>query len=180
MSRIGKKPIIILKGVEVKINENEVLVKGPKGELKKDFPFEVLIELKDDQIFISPKKDTKRIKALWGLTRALIANMVHGVSVGYEKSLQIEGVGYKAELDGNDVSLKVGFSHPVKIEQPEGIKFSIERNIISVSGIDKEKVGLVASKIRAVRPPEPYKGKGIRYVGEIVKKKAGKKVATSA
>jgi len=179
MSRIGKKPIEILKSVEVKVENNRVIVKGPKGELQKEVPSEIKIEIKDDKIFVSPKKETKRTKAFWGLFRTLIFNMIKGVIDGYEKKLEIHGVGYKANLEGEDLVLLAGFSHSVKINKVEGIKFSVEKNIITVSGIDKQLVGQVAAKIRKVRPPEPYKGKGIRYLGEEVRRKSGKKVATT-
>lgn len=179
MSRIGKKPIEIPKGVEIKVESNTVIVKGPKGELQREVPLEIKIEIKDDKIFVSPGKETKRTKAFWGLFRTLIFNMVKGVTDGYEKKLEIHGVGYKANLEGEDLILLVGFSHPVKIDKVEGIEFLVEKSIITVSGIDKELVGQIAAKIKKVRPPEPYKGKGIRYLGEEIRRKAGKKVATT-
>lgn len=177
MSRIGKKPIPIPEDVKVEITGNTVKVKGPKGELQREIPSEIKIEQKGREILVMPGQETKRTKAFWGLIRALVFNMVKGVKEGYEKKLEIEGVGYRAKLEGEDLVLQVGFSHPVEIKQEEGIKFSVEKNIITVSGIDKGLVGQVAAKIRAVRPPEPYKGKGIKYLGEYVKRKAGKKVA---
>ncbi len=176
MSRIGKKPIIIPSGVEVKIDGNEISVKGPKGELKRDIRPEIKIDVEGNNMTFAIKAKTKNSNAFWGLTRMLVSNMVQGVSEGYKKELQIEGVGYRAELTGHDLVLRVGYSHPVTIKQPEGIEFSIEKNIITINGIDKQLVGQIAAEIRDVRPPEPYKGKGIRYVGEIVRKKAGKKV----
>jgi len=203
MSRVGKKLIEIPEDVEVKVEGNKVTIKGPKGELQKEVRPEVKVEIKEPasakasafgstksvsgqtksagkgKIFISPRKETKKTKAFWGLTRALLFNMVKGVTEGYEKKLQIEGVGYRATLEGEDLVLQVGFSHPVKIKKPEGVNFLMEKNIITVSGIDKELVGQIAAKIRKVRPPEPYKGKGIRYVGEEVRRKAGKKVVTA-
>lgn len=179
MSRIGKKPISIPDGVEVKIEDNQVTVKGPKGELQTEIQPEVKIEIKDKEILVFPQKETKRTKAFWGLFRVLIFNMVEGVTKGYEKKLEIQGVGYKANIEGDDLILNVGFSHSVKIERPEGINFVVEKNIIIVSGIDKQLVGQIAAKIRAVKPPEPYKGKGIRYEGEYVRIKAGKKAATT-
>ncbi len=179
MSRIGKKPIEIPKDVEVKVENNTVIVKGPKGELQKEVHFEIKIEIKDDKIFVSPEKETKRSKAFWGLFRTLIFNMIKGVTDGYEKKLEIHGVGYKANLEEEDLILSVGFSNPVKLDKVEGIEFSVEKSIITVSGIDKELVGQIAAKIRKVRPPEPYKGKGIRYLGEEIRRKAGKKVATT-
>ncbi len=175
MSRIGKKPILIPTGVEIKINNNEVIVKGPKGELKRIVRPEVKVEIKENQVIVSPKKETKKTKAFWGLERTLIFNMIEGVTKGYEKKLELQGVGYRAEMQGEDLVLKVGFSHPVLVKKPEGIKFSVDKNIITVAGIDKEKVGQIAAKIRKIRPPEPYKGKGIRYEGEEVRRKVGKK-----
>ena len=179
MSRIGKKPIEIPKGVEVKIEDNVVIVKGPKGELQKKIRPEIKVEIKENEILVSPEKETKKTNAFWGLTRTLISNIIKGVTEGYEKKLEIQGVGYKANLEGEDLVLQVGFSHSVKIDKVGGIKFEVEKNIIAISGIDKELVGQVAAKIRKVRPPEPYKGKGIRYVGEEVRRKAGKKVVTA-
>jgi len=191
MSRIGKKPILIPEDVEVKIEPaqvsskfgagegQKVVVKGPKGELSQEVRPEIKVETKGGQIFISPKIETKRTSAFWGLTRALIANMIRGVTEGYEKKLEIEGLGYRAQLEGENLVLSVGFTHPVKIDCPSGIKFSIEKNVITVSGVDKELVGQIASKIRKVRPPEPYKGKGIKYQGEVIRRKAGKKVVTT-
>lgn len=176
MSRIGKKPILIPDSVEVKIEGQKVIVRGPKGEISREFRPEVEIALEDRQIVVRGE----RAKAFWGLTRALLANMVKGVTEGYEKKLAIEGVGYKAGIEGEELVLNVGFSHQVRIKTPQGIKLSAEKNIIIVSGIDKELVGQTAATIRAVRPPEPYKGKGIRYVGEQIRRKLGKRaVATS-
>lgn len=181
MSRIGKKPILIPEKVEVKIDQNKVSVKGPKGELSRILRHEIDINIKDNQIVVSPKTDNPNLKKFWGLTRVLIFNMIEGVSNGFKKELQIEGVGYRAEVEGSgDISLKLGFSHLVKFKKVEGISFSVDKNIITIEGIEKEKVGLIAAKIRDIRPPEPYKGKGIRYVGEIIKKKAGKKVASAS
>ena len=180
MSRVGKKPIQIPQGVEVKISGQKVMVRGPKGELSREVRPEIGVEVKEGKILVSPKIETKKTKALWGLTRALIANMIKGVTEGYEKKLEIEGIGFRASVEGENLVLSVGFTHPVKIKAPEGIKFSVEKNIITVSGTDKELVGQMAAKIRAIRPPEPYKGKGIRYVGERVRRKVGKKAATAA
>ncbi|KPJ54919.1 50S ribosomal protein L6 [Parcubacteria bacterium DG_72] len=175
MSRIGKKPIQIPDDVEINIAEGEVNVKGPKGELSTKIPPEVLVRKEGENIIVSVERDTKKTKALWGLTRTLIYNMVEGVVKGHEKKLEIQGVGYRANLEGENLVLLVGFSHPVKIKKPENINFTVEKNIITISGIDKELVGQTAAKIRKVRKPEPYKGKGIRYIGEIVKRKVGKK-----
>jgi len=179
MSRIGKKPIKIPEGVEVNISGDLIVIKGPKGELSQKIRPEIKVEIKEGQIFVSPKIETKKTKAFWGLTRSLLANNIKGVVKGYEKKLVIEGLGYKAEMEGEDLVLRVGFTHPIKIRQPEGIKLSVDKNIITISGIDKGLVGQVAAKIRKVRPPEPYKGKGIKYLGEVVKRKPGKKVVTA-
>ncbi len=180
MSRIGKKTILIPEGTEVKIDGRDVFVKGKKGELSRIFRPEVLIEIKDNNLSVSLKIENKSNKKYWGLSRTLLANMIEGVNNGYKKQLQIEGVGYRAEMEGENINLRLGFSHIVSFKKPEGINFSVERNIITVEGIDKEKVGLIAAKIRDIRPPEPYKGKGIRYVGEKVRRKQGKKAASSA
>ena len=179
MSRIGKKPILIPENVEVKIEGQKVMIKGPKGELQREIRPEIKIETKNNQIFVSPQIETKKTKAFWGLTRALIANMIKGVTEGFEKKLEIVGLGFRALLEGNDLLLYVGFTQPIKIEAPEGIKFSVEKNIITVSGADLEKVSQIAAKIRKVKPPEPYKGKGIRYLGEVVRRKVGKKAVTA-
>lgn len=179
MSRIGKKPIKIPEGVEVKISGDLVIIKGSKGELPQKIRPEIKVEKKEGQIFVSPKIETKKTKAFWGLTRSLLANNIKGIAKGYEKKLVIEGLGYKAQMQGEDLVLRVGFTHPIKISPPEGIKLSVDKNIITVSGIDKGLVGQLAAKIRKVRPPEPYKGKGIKYLGEVVKRKPGKKVVTT-
>lgn len=180
MSRIGKKSILIPENVEVKIEGQKITVKGPKGELSKEIRPEIKFELKENQLLVSPKMATKRTGPFWGLSRALIANMIKGVTAGYEKKLEIEGLGYRASLEGEELALFIGFTHPVKIKCPFGIKFLVEKNVIAISGIDKELVGEVASKIRKIRPAEPYKGKGIKYQGEVIKRKAGKKVVTTA
>jgi len=180
MSRIGKKPILIPENVEIKIDGQKIIIKGPKGELVREIRPEIKAEVRGNQIFISPKKETKKTKAFWGLTRALLANMIKGVTEGYEKKLEIEGLGFKALVEGESLVLYVGFTQPIKIEPGDkDIKFSVEKNVIAVSGIDKEKVGQIASKIRKVKPPEPYKGKGIRYQGEIIKRKVGKRAVTT-
>jgi large subunit ribosomal protein L6 len=177
MSRVGKKPIPIPKDVEVKIEGQEIIIKGPKGELKREIRPEINLEVKDNCIFVLPKVQLKQTKAFWGLTRALVFNMIKGVTEGYEKKLEIEGLGFKASLEGGNLVLNLGFSHPVKINAPSGIKFSVEKNIITVSGIDKELVGQTAANIRKVKKPEPYKGKGIKYLGEVIRRKVGKKAA---
>lgn len=181
MSRIGKKPIIIPQGVEININQNKVEVKGPKGSLIRQLRPEIKIEQKGDKILVSLEKNKekiKQLKAFWGLTRMLLYNMVEGVTKGFEKKLEIEGIGYKAEVAGKELILSVGFSHPNKLMIPDGLEVKVEKNIIIVAGINKELVGHFASQIRKVRPTEPYKGKGIKYQGEVVRRKAGKKAAT--
>jgi large subunit ribosomal protein L6 len=179
MSRIGKKSITIPSGVEVSLKDQEIKVKGPKGELERTIRPEIKVLVENNEIKVSPCKETKKTMAFWGLTRALLNNMVVGVSQGFEKKLQIEGVGYKALMDGQDLVLSLGFSHPVKVKAPQGVTFSVEKNIVTLSGIDIEKVTQTAASIRKVKPPEPYKGKGIRYFGEIIKKKVGKKAVGS-
>lgn len=178
MSRIGKKPIEIPQGVEVRTENNKVVVKGPKGELQKEIRPEIGIEVKEGKIFVLPKVQTKGIDVFWGLNRAVISNMIEGVTKGYEKKLEIEGLGYKALMEGETLVLYVGFTTPVKIIPPKTIKVSVEKNVITVSGVDKELVGQISAKIRKVKPPEPYKGKGIRYLGEVVRRKVGKKAIT--
>jgi len=179
MSRIGKKPILIPENTEVKIEGNIIIVKGPKGELSKEFRPEITIEMKENRIFVSLRTENKQTKALWGLTRALLFNMVKGVTEGFERKLEIEGLGFKAQVTGDDLELFIGFSHSIKIKAPENIKFTVEKNIITVSGPDLEKVSQTAAKIRKVKPAEPYKGKGIKYLGEVIRRKVGKKVATT-
>ena len=175
MSRIGKRPVAIPKGVTVEVNGNAVAVKGPRGELSRTLPREMGVALEDGNVSVTRPSDDKRHKALHGLSRTLVANMVEGVSKGFSKTLEIQGVGYKAEAKPYGVNLIVGFSHPVKYEAPKGIKISVENNTtVKIEGADKEIVGQVAAELRSVRPPEPYKGKGIRYQGEQVRRKAGK------
>jgi large subunit ribosomal protein L6 len=175
MSRIGKKPVTIPKGVTLQLQDHTVAVKGPKGELRRTLHEEMQLALDNDQFTVARPSDEQKHKALHGLTRTLVQNMVDGVSKGFSKSLEIQGVGYKAEAKPYGVNLIVGYSHPVKYEAPKGIKISVDNNTnVKVEGADKELVGQVAAELRSVRPPEPYKGKGIRYVGEHVRRKAGK------
>jgi len=174
MSRIGKKPITVPSGVTVDVKENFATVKGPKGELARQLPIEIAITIDDGTITFTRPSDVGKHRALHGLTRTLLNNMIEGVTNGFTKSLEIRGVGYKAEPTAKGAKLIVGYSHHVDYAAPEGIKISIEGAIVKIEGIDKEKVGQVAAEIRKVRPPEPYKGKGIRYVGEHVRTKAGK------
>ena len=157
-----------------------VKIKGPKGEIVRTLPGEISVEIKDGVMKVVPVKETKRTQALWGLTRAILAHSVLGVSRGFEKKLEIEGVGFRVNLEGKNLVLLLGFSHPVRFPAPQGIEFKVDKNIITVSGFDKELVGETAAKIRALKKPEPYKGKGIRYQGEVIRRKAGKKVTTTA
>lgn len=181
MSRIGKMPIPLPQGVEVSIRGNEVTVKGPKGELLRSFSPVISISLNDDIITVSRPSDNRLHRSLHGLTRSLIANMVEGVSKGFQKSLDLVGVGYRAQMVGEKIMLQVGYSHPVEVLPPPGVSLAVVgANRINVGGIDKELVGDVAAKIRAVRPPDHYKGKGIRYVGEKVHLKPGKSGKVSA
>ena len=175
MSRIGRKPVTVPKGVTVQLQGHDVAVKGPRGELRRRLHPEMQIALDKDQFTVARPSEEKRHKALHGLTRTLVQNMVEGVSKGFSKTLEIQGVGYKAEAKPYGVNLIVGYSHPVKYEAPKGIKISVDNNtVVKIEGADKELVGQVAAELRSVRPPEPYKGKGIRYQGEQVRRKAGK------
>ncbi|MDH3495979.1 MAG: 50S ribosomal protein L6 [Gemmatimonadota bacterium] len=175
MSRIGKKPVPIPKGVAVTVQGNDVTVKGPKGTLTRTFHREMTIAVEDGAAVVTRPSDARPHRALHGLTRALLANMVAGVTTGFVRQLELHGVGYKAEANPKGIRLAVGLSHPVEFPAPSGIKISVENNTqVKIEGIDKELVGQVAAEIRKVRPPEPYKGKGIRYVGEQVRRKAGK------
>jgi large subunit ribosomal protein L6 len=175
MSRIGKKPVLLPKGVSVTVNGRSIAVKGPKGELARTMHPDMAMKVEGDKVLVARPSDEQRHKALHGLTRALVQNMVDGVAKGFSKTLELQGVGYKAEPKPYGVNLSVGFSHQVPFHAPKGIKLSVDNNtVVKVEGPDKELVGQVAAEIRAVRPPEPYKGKGIRYQGEQVRRKAGK------
>ncbi|MCD7716210.1 MAG: 50S ribosomal protein L6 [Lachnospiraceae bacterium] len=175
MSRIGRMPVAIPAGVTVTIAEgNEVTVKGPKGELNRVLPKEMDIKLEDGHVVVSRPNDLKKMKSLHGLTRTLIHNMVIGVSEGYTKTLEINGVGYRAQKAGKKLTLTLGYSHPVEMEDPDGIETKVDGNKIIVSGISKEKVGQYAAEIREKRKPEPYKGKGIKYADEVIRRKVGK------
>ncbi len=176
MSRIGRMPIAVPAGVTVDIAENnQVTVKGPKGELSRKLASEMKIEKDGEEIKVTRPNDLKRMKSLHGLTRTLINNMIIGVTEGYEKKLEVNGVGYRAAKQGKKLTLNLGFSHPVEMEDPEGVEVTVDgQNLIIVKGIDKEKVGQYAAEIREKRPPEPYKGKGIKYDYEVIRRKAGK------
>lgn len=180
MSRIGKNPIAIPSGVTITVHGREVEVKGSKGALRRVFNEDIKVEVTDGQVIVTIARKSKRATALWGTVAAHIRNMILGVTKGYEKKLEIEGIGYKAKLEGKGIVFALGFSHPVNFPQPEGIIFQIEKNLITVSGLDKELVGETAAKIRALKKPEPYKGKGIHYLGEVIRRKAGKKAAAAA
>lgn len=176
MSRIGRKPISIPSGVNVDVaSGNVITIKGPKGELSYGAPESLGIELEDGTLIVSRPDDARENRSLHGLSRTLISNMVIGVTDGFRKNLEIQGVGYRAAMDGKDLVLNVGFSHPVRFQAPDGISYALDgQTKVSVMGIDKQAVGEEAARIRRVRPPEPYKGKGIRYEGEVVRRKAGK------
>ncbi len=175
MSRIGRMPIAIPAGVTVSVAENnKVTVKGPKGTLERVLPREMEIKVEGAEVTVSRPNDLKKMKSLHGLTRTLIHNMVEGVTNGFEKKLEVNGVGYRAAKAGKKLTLSLGYSHPVEMEDPEGIETAVEGNVITVKGIDKEKVGQFAAEIRDKRRPEPYKGKGIKYADEVIRRKVGK------
>jgi large subunit ribosomal protein L6 len=175
MSRIGKKPVQVPKGITVELKGRNLAIKGPKGELERTFHPDMSLSVKDDLITVARPSDEQRHKALHGLTRTLVQNMVDGVTKGYAKRLEIQGVGYKAEVKPYGLNLALGLSHPVAYKAPKGIKLTVENNtLVKVEGADKELVGQVAAELRFLRPPEPYKGKGVRYFGEHVRRKAGK------
>jgi len=181
VSRIGKKPVVIPKGITVTVKDGSVNVKGPKGELVRTIHPQLAVEVKGQEVLLTRPNEEKRVRALHGLWRALIQNMVSGVSEGYTRKLEIIGVGYRAEMKGTKLNLNVGYSHPILFGPPEGVKIETPtQTTITISGIDKQLVGLVAAKIRSFRVPEPYKGKGIKYEGEYIRRKAGKAAATGA
>ncbi|MBF0666092.1 MAG: 50S ribosomal protein L6 [Brevundimonas sp.] len=176
MSRIGKKTIAIPKGVTLTLDGQTVSVKGPKGERTWTVADEIEVKQDGDELSLSPRADTQRARAMWGLSRTLVDNMVVGVTTGFEKSLDLVGVGYRAAMKGNALSLQLGFSHDVDIQPPAGVTFAVPKQTeIKISGADKQAVGQIAAVIRKLRPPEPYKGKGVRYAGEKVRRKEGKK-----
>jgi len=175
MSRIGKLPVSLPQGVTLTVGKREIQVKGPKGTLTTPVPAGITCKVEGDTAVCSRRNDERQQRALHGLTRALLANAVKGVSTGWTRKLEIQGIGYRAAVQGKNVELALGYSHPVVYAIPEGISVAVEKQTqISISGVDRQKVGQVASEIRALRPPEPYKGKGIRYVDEVIKKKVGK------
>jgi len=178
MSKIGKQPIPIPEGVTVEISGTKVSVTGPRGTLSKKFSRHAVTEVKDGNVVVSIKGQTKAAMAAWGATRSIISSMVAGVTKGWTKELELVGTGYRAEVQGSTLVLTVGYSHPINIEAPEGISFKVEKTLITVEGADKELVGQISANIRGVRPPEPYKGKGIKYRDEVIRRKAGKAAKT--
>ena len=175
MSRIGRLPVAIPAGVTVEVAENNVVtVKGPKGTLTRELPTEMEIKVEGEEVTVTRPNDLKKMKSLHGLTRTLINNMVVGVTEGYQKVLEVNGVGYRASKAGKKLTLNLGYSHPVEMEDPEGLESKVDGNKITISGIDKEKVGQYAAEIRDKRRPEPYKGKGIKYADEVIRRKVGK------
>lgn len=178
MSRIGKQPVVVPDGVEVKLDKNILIVKGSKGELTQVIHPSVSIEQKDNKILVTVKKpDEKTQRSLWGLFRKLIDNMVTGVNEGFTKQLEVNGIGFKAAIQDKVLNLQLGFSHPINYTFPDGIDITVEKNLITVSGSDKQKVGQAAAEIRAFKKPEPYKGKGIKYIDEVIRRKVGKAAA---
>ena len=175
MSKIGKNPITIPTATEVVVGGGTMTVKGPLGSVSRSYADGVTVAVEDGTVIVQPKNTSKLSRSLWGTTASHLKNMIKGVNAKYEKKLELQGVGYKVELQGTDLKFSVGFSHPVMLPIPDGIKVTVEKNVISVSGIDKDAVGQFAANVRAVKKPEPYKGKGIRYSGEYVREKQGKK-----
>ena len=176
MSRIGKKPVAIPSGVTITVEGQTVTVKGPKGQLAWTVAEEVVVNQADGELTLAPREDNQRGRAMWGLSRTLVNNMVEGVTKGYEQTLELVGVGYRAAMKGSNLSMQLGFSHDVDIKPPAGVTFATPKQTeIRISGIDKQVVGEISAQIRRIRPPEPYKGKGVRYAGEKVRRKEGKK-----
>lgn len=180
MSKIGQQIILIPSGVTITLEDNVAKILGPKGELKVNLSKDLEVKITDNNLSIALKKDNKITRSLWGTTRMLIANSVKGVTEGWKKQLELVGTGYRSEVQGNKLILTVGYSHPIEIIAPEGITFKVEKSVINVDGIDKQVVGQVSADIRSSRPPEPYKGKGIRYTTEVVRRKAGKAAKAAA
>ncbi|MEK7169096.1 MAG: 50S ribosomal protein L6 [Patescibacteria group bacterium] len=188
MSKIGQLPILIPKDVTIEVNGGTVSITGPKGKLEVNFKKDLLdVKIEEGpsvdearKVVVSPKKESKIARSVWGTTRMLIANHIKGVTEGWKKQLELVGTGYRSEVQGTKLVLTVGYSHPVNIEAPEGITFKVEKSVINVDGIDKQLVGQISANIRASRPPEPYKGKGVKYVGEVIRRKAGKAAKAAA
>ena len=181
MSKIGQLPVEIPQGVTVEVTGGTVSVTGPKGKLEVHFKKDLIeVKVEENKVLVTLKKESKLGRSVWGTTRMLIANHIKGVTEGWKKQLELVGTGYRSEVQGNTLVLTVGYSHPVKIEAPEGITFKVEKSVINVDGIDKQVVGQVSANIRASRPPEPYKGKGVKYVGEVIRRKAGKAAKAAA
>jgi len=180
MSRIGKKPIEIKDGVKIELNGENVIVSGPKGSLDFVFHPEMKINISEKEVLVEKKGNSKNASALWGTTARIIENMIKGVTEGYQKQLELNGVGYRMAVQGKKINMALGFSHPVVVDVPEEIEVKIENNIMTVSGIDKQKVGQFAATIKKLKPVEPYKGKGFKYVGEIVRRKEGKKSGSTS
>jgi len=179
MSRIGKKSIVIPREVEIKINNNSLVAKGPKGEAVLNIPKEIAIEISDNILKVTPVVINKDTKALWGTTRAHINNLIQGLLEGFKKELELEGVGYRASVENGSVVLKIGYINLINVKIPEGVNVEIDKNVIKIFGLSKEKVGQFAAKIKSIKPVEPYKGKGIHYAGERIRRKAGKKIAAT-
>lgn len=180
MSRLAKKPVILPKNVSFSLDNKHIILKGPKGEAGFLMHENIEIKQQGDELYVVSKKTLKNTKALLGTMYSLLKNSVKGVLDGFEKKLEIEGIGYKAQVEGDIISLSLGLTHPIKIQAPKGISFKVEKNIITINGVDKEVVGRITSIIRSKKPPEPYKGKGIHYLGEIIRRKAGKKAVGTA
>jgi len=180
MSRIGKKPIAIAQNVQVQLNGQTLTIQGPKGTITQAIPPDIVVQIEDNNILLGPRNNKKNTLALWGLCGALLRNHIEGVVNGFEKKLEVRGIGYKASLENKKLCLDLGFSHSVYVDIPEDINVAIEKQIITITGADKQKVGQFAAQIRALKKPEPYQGKGIRYVGEVVRKKEGKKAGKQA
>jgi len=178
MSRIGKQPIVIPEKTDVSVSDGTISVKGPLGELSRKITSDVAIVVKEGQVILTPTRDSALARALWGTYASHVKNMIQGVNEVFEKKLIIEGIGYRAEVSGENLTLSVGFSHPVVLSIPKGIQVTVEKNVVSIRGSDKESVGQFAAQVRAKKKPEPYKGKGIRYSDEVVRRKQGKRAAT--
>jgi len=178
MSRIGKKPIEIPQGVTVELKDDKVTVSGSKGKMELVVVYDVKVSIKENEVIVEKGNSSKKSRAMWGTVNRLIGNMIKGVSEGFSKSLELNGVGFRMEINGKKLKMALGFSHPVEVEVKEGLEVKIENNVLTISGIDKQRVGQFASEIRSLKPVEPYKGKGFRYVGEIVRRKEGKKASS--